>query len=375
MGMAERIINVRHPATVLTGHDDGTGRDVTWLACTTPVRVRERDPASFRLVQRHAKPYWDMPYEVYACDGKLWGRLDGRSPYAPDEAGVQVEHLVAFLEGMETDQAHQNELEWALAGTPVLAIDGHEVQRGYESPRRQRAASAVRDRAAADVTAFVEGCVATSDGRVMVCGPGLLVSRRPAKFAHHRDTEWALMPWRGFCPDPGRIYRPVDLADAAAFEQGATGEANLPDDVLEHLWLAEDHEAGASDIVETINELPRLIHAMVRRRALGGMHVADRVALARAHGGLIAGAMRRLGPWFAQSATVSVGLDDAAAAISACEAVVEALSAVMPRSRERLRLSDLEITFRSFWERMEPRIRARVEAGANADMASLSALA
>ena len=55
MGMAERIINVRHPATVLTGHDDGTGRDVTWLACTTPVRVRERDPASFRLVQRHAR--------------------------------------------------------------------------------------------------------------------------------------------------------------------------------------------------------------------------------------------------------------------------------------------------------------------------------
>lgn len=64
-----------------------------------PVRLHERDPVSFRLVQRHAKPYWDMPYEVYACDGKLSGRLDGRSPFTPNDPGVQVEHLVAFLEG------------------------------------------------------------------------------------------------------------------------------------------------------------------------------------------------------------------------------------------------------------------------------------
>lgn len=375
MGMAERIINVRHPATVLTGHDDGTGRDVSWLACTTPVRVRERDPASFRLVQRHAKPYWDMPYEVYACDGKLWGRLDGRSSFGPDEPGVRVEHLVAFLEGRPCEQAHQNELEWAFAGTPVLAIDGHDLQRGHTSSRRPRSLPAAIDRAAADVSAFVEGSVAVCDGHVMVCGSGLLVSRHPGQFAHTRNDEWSLMPWRSFRPDPGRTYRTGDLAYAEAFEREMTSYANLPADLLEHLWQAEDHEAGDWDIVETVNELPRLIHAMVRRRVLGRIPVAERVDVVQFDGGVLADAMRRLGPWYARAAIGRVGLEDAAEAIAACEGVVDALGSVIPHERSRLRLFDIDVAIQLFKERMEPRLPARVGDVSEADIASLSSLA
>jgi hypothetical protein len=132
---------------------------------------------------------------------------------------------------------------------------------------------------------------------------------------------------------------------------------------------------GDWDIVETVNELPRLIHTMVRRQAFDQMHVADRAALAQAHGGILAGALRRLRPWFAKAATGGVGLDDAASAISACEGVVEALSSAMPDSCVRLRLSELEIAFRSFRKRMEPRIRAQADPGTEADLASLSALA
>jgi hypothetical protein len=373
--MRDRIIQARHPATVRRRDDDGTGRDMSWLACTTPVRLRERDPASFRLVQRHAKPYCDMPYEVYACDGKLWGRLDGRSPFAPDEPGVQVEHLVAFLEGRPCDQAHKNELEWAFAGTPVLAIDGHDPQRGNAASGRPRTPPAALDQAAADVTAFVEGSVAISDGRVMVCGSGLLVSRHPGQFAHHRDTEWSLMPWRAYRPNPGRTYRPGDLADAAAFELEATGDANLHQDVLEHLWQAEDHEAGDWDIVETVNELPRLIHAMVRRRVLGRIPVAERVEVVKFDGGILADAMRRLSPWYARAVTGAVGLEDATDAITACEGVVDALTLVIPHERARLRLFELDVAFRLFRTRMEPRIRARIQDGNEVDMASLSALA
>jgi hypothetical protein len=316
-----------------------------------------------------------MPYEVYACDGRLWGMLDGRRPSAPDEPDVQVEHLVAFLEGRPCDQNQWNALQWAFAGTPVLAIDGHDTQRGGAASRRPRLAADFLDRAAADVTAFVENNVAISYGGVMVCGPGLLVSRNPGQFAHHRDTEWSLMPWRAYRPSPGRIYRPGDLAEAAAFELEATGDANMPGDVLEHLWQAEDHEAGDWDLVETVNELPRMIHAMVRRRAFGQMHVADRVDLAQADGGILADAMRRLGPWYARAATGAVGLDDAATAVSACEGVIEVLGVVMPEARVRLRLAEIEIAFRSFRERMEPRVRARFQDENEADMASLSALA
>lgn len=372
--MTDRIIQVRHPAAIRRADDDGTCRDVAWLACSTPVRLRERDPASSRLVQRHAKPYWDMPYEVYACDGKLWGRLDGRSPFAPDEPGVQVEHLVAFLEGRPCDQAHQNELEWAFAGTPVLAIDGHDPQRGNAASRRPRVASGVLDRAAADVAAFVEGSVAISDGRVMVCGSGLLVSRHPGQFAHHQDTEWSVMPWRGYRPSPGRVYRPGDLADAAAFELEATGDANLPDDVLEHLWQAEDHDTSDWDIVETVNELPRLIHAMVRRRVLGRIPVAERVDVVGFDGGILADGMRRLSPWYAKAATGAVGLEDAAEAITACEGVVDALSSVIPHERARLRLFELDVAFQLFRQRMEPRLLARIRDEDEADLASLSAL-
>ncbi len=100
----------------------------------------------------------------------------------------------------------------------------------------------------------------------MVRGPGLLVSRHPGPSVHHRDSEWILRPWRAYRPDLGRIYRPCDLADAEAFEWEAAGDAFLSRDVLEHLWQAGDHEAGDWDIVETVNELPRLIHAMVRRK-------------------------------------------------------------------------------------------------------------
>jgi hypothetical protein len=373
--MAYRIFHVRHPVAIRRGDDDGTGRDMSWLAGATPVRLRERDPASFRLVQRHAKPYWDMPYEVYACDGKLWGRLDGRSSFAPGEPGVQVEHLVAFLEGRPVDQMQENELEWAFAGTPVLAIDGHDLQRGRSPSGRPRMTRDCLERAAADVATFVEGSVAISDGCVMVCGSGLLVSRHPSSSAQHRNMEWSLMPWRGFRPDPGRIYRPGDLVDAAAFEQAATGDANLPANLLEHLWQVEDHEAGDWDIVETVNELPRMIHAMVRRRVLGRLPAGDREDLAQADGGILAGAMRGLGPWYAKATTGALGLDDAVTAITACEGVVHALGSVVPHDRARLRLFDLEIAFRSFRERMQPRIRARFQDENEADMASLSALA
>ncbi|MEE7494310.1 hypothetical protein [Methylobacterium oryzae] len=372
--MADRIIEVRHPATIRRADDDGTGRDVSWLACTTPVRLRERDPAAFRLVQRHAKPYWDMPYEVYACDGKLWGRLDGRSRFAPDEPGVRVEHLLAFLQGHPCDQSQGNELEWAFAGTPVLAIDGHDLQRGSAATRRPRVASAVLDRAAADVTAFVEGSVAISDGRVMVCGPGLLLARDPSSSVQHRDEEWTIMPWREYRPAPGRTYRPGDLDEAVAFEDEATGYANLTHGVLDDVWLDEGHDAGDGDIVETINGLPRLIHAMVRRRLLGRIPVAERLEVVQFDGGILSDAMRRLGPWYVRATTGAVGVEDAVEAISACEGVVEALTSVIPHERQRLHLDEIGIAFRWFRERMAPRIQARMDAGNDADMAALSAL-
>jgi hypothetical protein len=73
--------------------------------------------------------------------------------------------------------------------------------------------------------------------------------------------------------------------------------------------------------------------------------------------------------------TGAVGLEDATDAITACEGVVDALTLVIPHERARLRLFELDVAFRLFRTRMEPRIRARIQDGNEVDMASLSALA
>ncbi len=105
------------------------------------------------------------------------------------------------------------------------------------------------------------------------------------------------------------------------------------------------------------------------------MPVADKLDLVQLDGGTIAEAMRRLGPWYSRAATGGIGLDEAAEAISACEGVVNALSAVIPHERRRLDLFELDVAFRLFRERMEPRLLARIQDEDGADLASLAALA
>lgn len=183
------IVHVTHPAVVRYVPKGGTNERLAFRLLSTPVRLREVDPAAFEHAANLSSAGRNPLRLYYAFEGRLWYKLlhHTATPGGDDNPPVGIDEFVAYLQGRHASLDHLSDVDQHFARTPLCALEPDKDQtrgRDFDMGQARHVAWDGTERARASLARFMEQEVALVGDGVFVraAGPLAQMDRRADRF-------------------------------------------------------------------------------------------------------------------------------------------------------------------------------------------------